>query len=214
MRSPRFFFAANARWRAAMPKIFENRPDPNGGRGRGVAVEPSRCSGGGRYEPASRWAGERGPLKEPARGPSSLPLIAAIVAVIFGAMALIGLRETIVRALPGAAALYSAAGLPINIAGLELRGVRSKIVLEGSRQVLTVDGEIVNVRRDANRVPPVALAVRDKHGQTTYSWTTPAPKARLDGGETVAFRARLASPPEGGAEVLVHFAELGPSSRK
>ena len=32
------------------------------------------------------------------------------------------------------------------------------------------------------------------------------PKARLDAGERVAFHARLVSPPEDGAEVLVHFA--------
>ncbi len=147
-------------------------------------------------------------------GASRLPLIAAIVAVVFGAMALIGLREKIVRVAPAAAALYSAIGLKVNIAGLELRGVTSKIVTEGARRVLTVEGEIVNLRREANRVPPVALSVRGADGQAKYAWTTQAPKARLDAGEKVMFRARLASPPADGADVLVRFAGLDGSSRK
>lgn len=146
--------------------------------------------------------------------PSHLPLVAAIVAIVFGAMALIGLREKIVRIAPAAAALYSAVGLKVNLAGLELRGVSSKIVTEGARKVLMVEGEIVNLRREANRVPPVALAVRGADGQARYAWTEQAPKTRLAAGETMAFRARLASPPADGADVLVRFAALDSAARK
>lgn len=155
--------------------------------------------------------------RRPARDPGSCgapakasrwPLIATIVAVLFGAMALIGLREKIVRLAPPFAALYSAVGLEANPVGLKLRGVSSKLITEGSRKVLTVEGEIVNLRREANRVPPVALSVRGADGQPRYDWTAQAPKTRLEAGETIAFRARLASPPTDGADVLVRFAGL------
>lgn len=136
------------------------------------------------------------------------PLIATFVAIILGATALIALRERIVRILPQAAVAYRAAGLPVNLAGLELRDVHSRIVIDGARKVLTIEGEIVNVRREQNRVPPVKLAVRGENGLERYSWTAPAPKSRLEAGETIAFRARLASPPEDGADVLVRFAKL------
>lgn len=166
---------------------------------------------GGTLDP--RWEQSYADLwREPAREPdpparsSRLPVIVAIIAVVLGAMALIGLRDKIVRIAPQAAALYSAAGLKINPAGLELRGVTSKIVTEGSRKVLTVEGEIVNLRREANRVPPVALAVRGADGRARYAWTAQSPKARLEAGETATFRARLASPPADGADVLVRFA--------
>ena len=150
------------------------------------------------------------PEEEPwqERRPSRLPMIAAAVAVAIGAMALIGMRERIVRLAPATGSLYSAAGLGVNLAGLELRSVSSKLSTEGSRKVLTVEGEIVNLRREANRVPKVALSVRGADGRARYVWTETPPKARLSAGETMAFRARLASPPADGADVLVRFAAL------
>jgi hypothetical protein len=137
-----------------------------------------------------------------------LPLIAAIIAIVFGAMALIGMRDKIVRVVPAATALYTAIGLKVDAVGLDLRGVTSKIVTEGARKVLTVEGEIVNLRRSANRVPPMALAVRGADGRERYVWTAAAPKMRLAAGESVQFRARLASPPADGTEVQVRFASL------
>jgi len=151
------------------------------------------------------------PPPPPRRG--GPPLFGAIVAVLVGIMGLIGLREKIVRLAPIAARAYAAIGLPINVAGLELQGVRSRIVMEGARKVLSVEGEILNLRRDANALPPLSVAVRGADGQDVYSWTTRAPKAKLERGEKIVFRARLASPPENGAEVLVRFATLEEAAR-
>jgi hypothetical protein len=123
-----------------------------------------------------------------------------------GALALV--IAACARVLPIAAPAYAAIGLPVNLIGLELRNVRSRIVTEGARKVLTIDGEIANLRRESLRAPPVALTVRGENGQAKYAWTTQAPKARLEGGETIAFRARLASPPADGADVLVRFAKV------
>ncbi|WP_244613535.1 hypothetical protein [Methylosinus sp. Ce-a6] len=179
---------------------------------------------GGRSVPASHsdaldearlW---REPPREPElmdnRRERLLPVIAAIIAVVFGAMALIGLREKIVRVVPFATALYSAIGLKVNAAGLDLRGVSSRIVTEGAHRVLTVEGEIVNLRRASNRVPPMALAVRGADGRERYAWTAAAPKMRLAAGESVRFRARLASPPSEGTEVQVRFASLDGEAEK
>lgn len=144
----------------------------------------------------------------PAPRPDRWPIGAAIVAVVIGAAALIAMRDHIVRALPPAAGAFRIVGLPVNLAGLELRGVTSRIVMDGARKVLAVEGEIVNLRREPNRVPAMSLAVRGENGLDRYAWTAPPPKARLEAGETTAFRARLASPPDDGAEVLVRFARL------
>ncbi|HEY8262354.1 MAG TPA: hypothetical protein VIG55_14165 [Methylosinus sp.] len=150
------------------------------------------------------------PEEEPwqQRRASRLPVIAAAIAVMLGVMGLIGMRERIVRLAPGAASLYSAAGLKVNLSGLDLRGVTSKIAADGDRKVLTVEGEIVNLRQEANRVPKVALAVRGPDGRDRYVWTETPPKTKLAAGETMAFRARLASPPADGTDVMVRFAAL------
>jgi hypothetical protein len=145
-------------------------------------------------------------LPEPRR--DRAPIIATLVAVILGAAALIAMRERIVRILPPTATAFRALGMPVNLVGLELRDVRSRIAMDGVRRVLVTEGEIVNVRRERTAVPAIALAVRGSNGLDRYSWTTPAPKARLEPGEKIAFRARLASPPEDGADVLVHFTKL------
>lgn len=166
------------------------------------------------WDEARAW---REPPREPDlmdnRRERLLPVIAAIIAVVFGAMALIGMREKIVRIVPFATALYSAVGLKVSAAGLDLRGVTSKIVTEGAHKVLTVEGEIVNLRRSANRVPPMALAVRSADGRERYAWTAAAPKMRLAAGESVQFRARLAAPPSEGTEVQVRFASLAETDK-
>jgi hypothetical protein len=137
-----------------------------------------------------------------------VPGWAAVVAILMGVSALIALREKIVDVAPPAAKAFAAIGLPVNLAGLELREVRSHIEMDGARKVLAVEGEIANTRRESRSVPPVALTVRGEDGQAKYAWTTRAAKSRLEPGETIAFRARLAAPPESGADVLVRFSSL------
>jgi hypothetical protein len=135
-----------------------------------------------------------------------------VVLAIAAATGAIGLRAPIVRALPTSAVVYEAAGLPVNLAGLALRDVRARILRDGDRRILVAEGEIVNLRRRENRAPPLALAVRGANGLQRYAWTAPAPKTTLEPGEAVAFRARLAAPPEDGVEVVVRFARLEPAS--
>jgi len=154
------------------------------------------------------WRLPPGEMREEprSRSDSHSPIFAAVVATLLGAMALIGLREKIVGISPRAAAPFAAVGLPVNLDGLALSAVRSRVAVEGPRKVLLVEGEIVNLRRDANSLPPLALSLRGVDGRDRYAWTTRAPKARLEPGERVAFHARLVSPPEDGAEMLVRFA--------
>ena len=136
---------------------------------------------------------------------SRAPVITAIIATILSATTLIALREKIVLVAPPAATAYKAVGLPVNVMGLDLRKLSSRVVMDGARKVLAIEGEIANVRRKPTPVPQLALTVRGDDGQAKYAWTSPAPKTQLQPGETVPFRARLAAPPESGAEVLVRF---------
>lgn len=185
-------------------KKFDSRARPS----REIAAEaPSERAHGPSDE--EKWGRPQSPVARAALSArrDRWPTIATIAAILIGASALIALRGKIVRALPPMAGAYAAIGLPVNLAGLELRDLHSRIVMDGARKVLTIEGEIVNIRRAPNRVPLVALAVRGENGLDRYAWTTPAPKSQLEPGETIAFRARLASPPEDGADVLVRFAK-------
>jgi hypothetical protein len=196
--------------RADPDELFRDRFDDR------PAISAEAASGSPRgpsYDELWRRRRFEAPAPTSPRKSTSAPLFGAIVAILIGVMGLIGLRDKIVRLAPVTARAYAAIGLPINIAGLEFQGVHSKVVMEGTRKVLSVEGEILNLRRDSNSLPPLAVAVRGADGQDVYSWTTRAPKAKLERGEKVAFRARLAAPPENGAEVLVRFATAEEAAR-
>ena len=135
------------------------------------------------------------------------PRIAATLGAMTLAVVALAKREDIVRLAPPLAGAYAALGLPVNVQGLEWREVRTSLVTEASQKVLAVEGEIRNLRNQSQSLPDIQLSLRDTSGREVYVWKTPAPKADLGGGETIAFRARLASPPGSASAVRVVFAE-------
>jgi hypothetical protein len=54
--------------------------------------------------------------------------------------------------------------------------------------------------------------VRGPDGLELYTWTNEPPRKTLAPAETARFRARLASPPAEGREVLVRFAHAAPGA--
>jgi hypothetical protein len=126
-------------------------------------------------------------------------------AVLVAAIA-IATREPIVRLVPSMAPLYASVGLPVNPHGLSIRSVKSILLEDGVSRVLSVEAEITNVRPSQTAIPELQVALRAHDGHEIYTWTTPPPKAKLSAGESVAFRARLASPPEAAKEVSIRFA--------
>jgi predicted Zn finger-like uncharacterized protein len=121
-------------------------------------------------------------------------------------MAALGLSHSIVRLWPQAASAYAAIGLPVNLRGLAVHDVRLIETDAPGEAALEVQGQITNLKPGINAVPALRLSLRDAQGREIYMWTTTAAKAHVSGGETLAFNARLASPPVGATSVLVSFA--------
>lgn len=136
----------------------------------------------------------------------------ALVAAFGVALCMAGVarRDLVVRALPASAGAFAAVGLPVNLRGLEFRHVQSRIIEDGEARVLAVEGEVANPRPVAGKTPDMLISVRAGDGRVVYSWTAPAPKKDIASGETVYFRARLASPPPEGKDIMVQFAALDP----
>jgi predicted Zn finger-like uncharacterized protein len=133
--------------------------------------------------------------------PVAIVFVAAIAAVI----TIIGPRESIVRLIPDLAGGYAAIGLPVNLRGLEFRGVRTTQEVQDGIPVLVIEGEVINVTKHPVEVPRVRIAVLGPGKQELYSWTTLLQRSVLADSEKVSFRSRLASPPPNGQEVLVRF---------
>jgi predicted Zn finger-like uncharacterized protein len=152
---------------------------------------------------ARRAEGARKGKKSLLRKILSLPvliviLLAAVVAAIQG-------RQTVVKHLPQTASLYAMLGMPVNLRGLEFVGVKSTGEFNDGMMVLVVEGNIVNVTRQALDVPRLRFAMRSGAGHEVYAWTALPSKTQLAPGESLPFRSRLASPPPDGKEVIVRF---------
>jgi predicted Zn finger-like uncharacterized protein len=138
--------------------------------------------------------------------PRVSPALGGFLGLIVLAMALVGFREHVVRLAGSAAPVYAAIGLPVNLHGLSIRAMKSTLLEEPNVRVLAVEAEITNLRQTQTQLPDLRLALRGRDGQEIYSWTAKPPKARLEGGESIAFRTRLSAPPEGARDLLVRFA--------
>ncbi len=124
--------------------------------------------------------------------------LAAVAAILLG-------RAEVVRALPETASLFRMIGLPVNLRGLAFAGVKTRTELQDGVAVLIVEGRIESNSDTAVTVPPLRIALQDAAGVELYAWTTPADAATLGPGESQPFRARMASPPPGGNDVVVRF---------
>lgn len=153
-------------------------------------------------------AERRGSLREWA-------LLAASVALfVVGGLAM---RETAVRLMPGSAVIYAAAGLPVNIRGLDLRNVEYERQYENGTVVLSIKGEVVNIRDEPVSVPKLRFGLRDGLRQELYHWHMKVSKDQLQPDEAVPFVARVASPPVDAYEIEVRFAskaEMGTAFRQ
>ena len=153
-------------------------------------------------KPARRALPPRPAPRKASRKGLGVAVFAAAGALVVAAIAA---RATIVRAVPDLAGVYAAAGLPVNLRGLEFREVHTTSETQDGIAVLVIEGEVANVAKHAVEVPRVRLAVLGTGGQELYSWTALLPRSTLSEDEKVSFRSRLASPPPEGREVLVRF---------
>ncbi|MCZ8316971.1 MAG: thioredoxin [Phreatobacter sp.] len=114
-------------------------------------------------------------------------------------------REQVVRTVPDSASVYERIGLPVNLRGVEFRDVKGANEIVDGVVVLVVEGQLVNITSRGADLPRLRLAVRDAGGKEIYTWTATPPAARLEAGQAVPFRSRLASPPPDGSSVEVRF---------
>jgi predicted Zn finger-like uncharacterized protein len=131
--------------------------------------------------------------------------VAMILTVLIAPPAAIGLRQQVVRQLPPTATLFAAIGLPVNLIGLELAGVRAAVEQEGSARVLVIEGEVRSTSAGPVLLPRLDLAIEDQGGADLYRWSAKPPVPQLGPGESARFTARLASPPPDGARLVASF---------
>ena len=131
---------------------------------------------------------------------------AAFAAAATLGMGAVAARIPIVAGAPGTAGVFAAVGLPVNLKGVAIEDVKAETTDVGDRRTLLVVGALRNLKSEPVALDDLRVAVLGADRDERYSWTSAAPKARLEKGETARFRVLLAAPPDGAQAVLVKFA--------
>jgi hypothetical protein len=151
---------------------------------------------------AERHREQRASRRATRRGWSILALVCLVP--LAGAAAF---PESVVRAAPAAARIYSLAGMEVNAYGFIIRDAASELQMEAGAPLLAVRGEVVNVTDTALPVPTLGFELRDRSGSATYSWTLDGVGARtVEPGEATSFLTRVAAPPAHVEHVEIRFA--------
>jgi predicted Zn finger-like uncharacterized protein len=169
-----------------------------------AAASAAAAAAASEDEPKPR---KRSPHAKPARSSFRIgPALGVVAATGIGT--LVGLtvfRHETVRIAPSFAPYFEMMGLEVNSTGLEIREVRSYIVMEDHREMLEISGKIFNITRTRQHVPVIRLSLHNAEGQQLYVWTGAADNAELAAGDKTQFRRRLATPPKEATQVMVRF---------
>jgi hypothetical protein len=156
----------------------------------------------GRRGSSRKFAFGSGPTKS-----LSFRFSAPIAIVAMGALvlALVVWRNDVVRLLPQTAAFFQFAGLGVNLRGLEFEDVHVTTETVAGSKVFVIEGAIKPTSNKAVEIPRLRFVVQDARGADIYAWNAVVDQAVVKPGEKVAFRSRLASPPEGAHSVILRF---------
>jgi predicted Zn finger-like uncharacterized protein len=152
---------------------------------------------------AAARAGQRRARRRLVLSRHALP--AAICALVLVLFCLVAARQQMVRLLPQTASLYAAIGLPVNLRGLAFENIKTLRDVQDGIPMLVIEGEIVGTTARHTEVPRLRFAVVDVSGKEIYAWTVRPSRTLLPPGETLPFRARLASPPAEANGISVRF---------
>jgi predicted Zn finger-like uncharacterized protein len=132
-------------------------------------------------------------------------LLFLVLGIFFGAFVA---RDQIMAAWPASAKLYERLGLaaPSYDKVLVVRNGTSAYHVEDGKQVLVVQGEVVNVSSVLQQVPRLRATLREK-GRDVQSWTFQAAQSRLLPSEAASFVTRLTDPSPGATELTITFTD-------
>lgn len=190
---------------------FAHRPEPDAP----MEPQPAEASpptieaiphqpGTGNAAVSRRNPVRRPPPAPPGRTRNRLAL-AALVFTLLAAPTAVALRHQVVRQAPGSASLFAAAGLGVNLLGLELADITAELGQDGSARTLVIEGEIRSTASRPLPVPRLDFAIEGKDRDGLYRWSVKPPVAELGPGESARFTAKLASPPPAGARFVASF---------
>lgn len=171
-----------------------------------IEQEPDHAPEIQRLMDAAREAREGFSARRSARRRRQFKWMGFAVAAVLP-LTLAGLRpDAVVKAMPGAATVYAALGMDVNIYGLVVRRVEMQHLEVDGTVVLAVKGEIANVSGSDRKIPSIRFGLREPGGKLVYDWTLDSGTRPLRPGESTNFVTRVATPPESAKNLEIRFA--------
>lgn len=143
-------------------------------------------------------------LRRTARFLGVLLLVAIAATAYFG-------RVQVVERFPQMAGVYEAAGLKVNVIGLDFSNLSTLRSLRDGKEMLSVSAQIVGVAPGPVKVPPVVITLIDAHNAPIYQWSVTPSVRDLMAGERATFDTQLALPPGDAARVRLNFGAMAPA---
>jgi predicted Zn finger-like uncharacterized protein len=150
----------------------------------------------------------RGPAPRSARGEAQSKVAvwaaaaALVVAVVAGAIAF---RGEVVKLIPKSQAAYAGLGLPVNSLGLVIEGVQATPTFSGGRPVLSVTGDIRNVKEAAVNAPALRVNLLDRQGKPIAARIVRPIDPKVPAGATRHFAIAISDPPSNAHDLEVLF---------
>ena len=126
--------------------------------------------------------------------PARIAWIALIVVVVGVIGGMLGFQQSISQSWPPSQKLYDLIGLTPEPAKKRL-GVRSVRYTYPDKEILRIDGELVNLSKVPHDVPNLRILFLDAAGTVVKRWTFPPPERRMLPDEVVKFVTEIKNPP-------------------
>ena len=137
-------------------------------------------------------------MRKPRNRTARIVSLFTLVLLIAGVASIaIFMQQKVMMWLPATQRLYALAGVEPEAVGKGLQIVepKPKKEIDGSDEILVVEGEVRNTSGAAIDVPLMRGALLDKTGQELQIWTFTAAKPRIEPGETARYRTEFRNPP-------------------
>lgn len=125
-----------------------------------------------------------------------------IVALVAG---LLVFRADVVRLWPASGPAFASVGLPVNPLGLVIEKVRADPTFQGGRPVLSVTGQIRNVREAAATAPGLNVRLLDRAGKPVAAKVAHPLDGRVPAGAVRHFAIAIVDPPANLHDLEVSF---------
>jgi predicted Zn finger-like uncharacterized protein len=119
--------------------------------------------------------------------------IAVGLAAVAGVAVL--LRQQVATVIPATAPLFAAIGLPVDVLGLVIEGVKAEAMLDAGKPALSVTGAIRNTRHDPVEAPQIRISLLDKAGKPVTTTLYRPLNAKVPPGAKRYFAVSLPAPP-------------------